>query len=268
MDANSRYPNRARPTAEPPRPNYKLDDSSAESSASKPASPENKEPSGEETDEMEFHYSGYKVIVPEPEPEPESLTGISTDAQPQLPGDAKKNTKKKKTIVKPPTPEPPAPEPPITEPQNSEPPITEPPITEPPVPEPQTEPVSKLTKKPVMVYVAAVAGIGVLLGLVIAYWVMGNSGQYDLGAYTSSATGLKGHLSTKWEKKPMYRLTIEPSDKSRARRIRIGRSQFAGSAFHRNSLAGFTWRCLMQQRDHTEIQRRDCGNSSRINCGR
>jgi len=47
-----------------------------------------------------------------------------------------------------------------------------------------------------MVYVTAVAGFGVLLGLVIAYWFIGNSGQYDLGAYTSSATGLKGHLST------------------------------------------------------------------------
>jgi hypothetical protein len=66
-----------------------------------------------------------------------------------------------------------------------------------------------------MVYVAAVAGFGVLLGLGIAYWFIGNAGQYDLGAYSLNAAGLKGHLSTKWEKRPLYRLTIEPSDKGR-----------------------------------------------------
>jgi hypothetical protein len=220
MDSNSRYPNRTKPTAEPPRPDYKLDNSSAESPADKPAAPESPEPSGEDADEVEFHYSGYKVIVPEPEPEPESLRGILTDAESQLPGGAKKNTKKKKAAVKPPVPkppiiEPPAPEPPALDPPVTEPPNSEPPISEPPDPEPQAEPVPKLTRRPITVYVAAVAGIGVLLGLVIAYWVMGSSGQYDLGAYTSSATGLKGHLSTKWEKRPLYRLTIEPSDKSR-----------------------------------------------------
>jgi len=97
MDSNSRYPNRTKPTAEPPRPDYKLDNSSAESPADKPAAPESPEPSGEDADEVEFHYSGYKVIVPEPEPEPEpeSLRGILTDAESQLPGGAKKNTKKK-----------------------------------------------------------------------------------------------------------------------------------------------------------------------------
>jgi hypothetical protein len=138
-----------------------------------------------------------------------------TDAQPQLPVGAKKNTKKEKTAVKPPIIEPPAPEPPALDPPVTEPPNSEPPISEPSNSELRTEPAPKLTRKPVMVYVAAVAGIGVLLGLIIAYWIMGSSGQYDLGAYTSSATGLKGHLSTKWEKRPLYRLTIEPSDKSR-----------------------------------------------------
>jgi hypothetical protein len=240
MDAYTRYPNRAKPTAEPPRPNYKLDDSSAESSGEKPEAPESQEPGGEETDEVEFHYSGYKVIEPEPEPEQQSLTGILTDAEPQLSARAKKDMKKKKAAVKPPAPLPPAPKPPVIEPPApqppvveppvprpsipeppirelpiSEPPNSEPPITEPTSPEPQTKPAPKLARKQLTIYVAAVAGVGVLLGLVIAYWFMGNGGQYDLGAYTSSAAGLKGHLSTKWEKKAMYRLTIEPSDKSR-----------------------------------------------------
>jgi len=50
-----------------------------------------------------------------------------------------------------------------------------------------------------MVYVTAVAALE-FCWIGIAYWFIGNSGQYDLGAYTSSATGLKGHLSTKWER--------------------------------------------------------------------
>jgi hypothetical protein len=201
MDAYSNYPNRAKPTAEPPRPNYKSDNSGAENPGDKPAVPESGEPGGEKTDEIELHYSGYSVIVPEPEPEPESLTGIITAAEPQLPDRVEKDTKKKKkAIVKPPVPDPPIPEP-----------------SNPLLPDSaqQAEPVPKLARKPIMVYVAAVAGFGVLLGLIIAYWIMGSSGQYDLGAYTSTVTGLKGHLSTKWEKRPMYRLTIEPSDKSR-----------------------------------------------------
>jgi hypothetical protein len=193
MDAYSRYPNRARPAAEPPRFGYKFDKSDAESPRDKFAAPdrqepsgEKTEPSGEKTDEAELHYSGYKVIEPLPESPPEKIT----DTEPQIASGVSTDTKKKKAASKAMTPRP----------QHGE---------------PQTEPIPKLLKKPTMVYVTAVAGFGVLLGLVIAYWFIGNSGQYDLGAYTSSATGLKGHLSTKWEKKPVYRLTIEPSDKGR-----------------------------------------------------
>jgi hypothetical protein len=198
MDAYSRYPNRARPAAEPPRFGYKFDKSDAESPRDKFAAPdrqepsgEKTEPSGEKTDEAELHYSGYKVIEPLPESPPEKIT----DTEPQIASGVSTDTKKKKAASKAK-----APPPQRAEPQHNE---------------PQTEPIPKLPKKPTMVYVTAVAGFGVLLGLVIAYWFIGNSGQYDLGAYTSSATGLKGHLSTKWEKKPMYRLTIEPSDKGR-----------------------------------------------------
>ena len=35
---------------------------------------------------------------------------------------------------------------------------------------------------------------------------------HDLGSFTSTAAGLKGHLFTKWDKKLEYRLTLEPGD--------------------------------------------------------
>lgn len=65
------------------------------------------------------------------------------------------------------------------------------------------------------------ASIGALFGVVFAAvaimlsWVFSSpSGPYDLGAATSDATGLKGHLYTKWEEKRLdYRLSFEPSDK-------------------------------------------------------
>jgi hypothetical protein len=193
MDAYSRYPNRARQAAEPPQPRHKFDASDAGSPHDKFAAPDKQEPSGEKiepggekTEEEQLHYSGYKVIDPLPESPPEKII----ETEPQLPTSVTVSVREKKAKSKAKAPRP----------QRDE---------------PQEEAIPKLPKKPTMVYVSAVAGFGVLLGLAIAYWFLGNGGQYDLGAYTSSATGLKGHLSTKWEKKPVYRLTIEPSDKGR-----------------------------------------------------
>ncbi len=186
MDAHSKYPNRGRSAAEPPRPRYTFDNSGTESPRDRFASSESQGPDGEKTEEIELHYSGYKVI----DPLPESSASIIAEAEPLLLSSVSVDVKEKKAKSKSKTPQP----------QHDE---------------PQAYPIQEATKKPTMVYVTAVAVLGVLLGLGIAYWYIGNGGQYDLGAYTSSDTGLKGHLSTKWEKKPLYRLTIEPSDKSR-----------------------------------------------------
>lgn len=186
MDAYSRYPNRAKPAAVPPRPGYKFDNSDAGNPSDRFAAMESQGSEGEKTEEIELHYSGYKVI----DPLPESSPGITAETEPLLFSSASVEVKEKKAKGKAQTPRP----------QDAE---------------PQEELTPKLPKKPTMVYVAAVAGFGVLLGLGIAYWFIGNAGQYDLGAYSLNAAGLKGHLSTKWEKRPLYRLTIEPSDKGR-----------------------------------------------------
>lgn len=64
------------------------------------------------------------------------------------------------------------------------------------------------------------AAIGVILGVVFGAMLIGftwlfakPSGPYDLGAQTSNAVGLKGHLYTKWEDdKVQYRLSFLPTD--------------------------------------------------------
>ncbi|MFY9853428.1 MAG: hypothetical protein WAK26_06070 [Terracidiphilus sp.] len=216
MDAYSRYPNRAKPTAEPQRPGYTFDNSNAEGPSDKFAGAESKEPEDGTTEEIELHYSGYKVIDPLPESSPIPLIEV----EPEISSRAAEKIKKKKAAAKAPALKPLTPELPVFKPHIPEPPMPEARISEPPLswpvePDAHVESAPKLPRKPTMVYVTAVAVFGVLLGLAIAYWFIGNEGQYDLGAYTSSDTGLKGHLSTKWEKKPLYRLTIEPSDKSR-----------------------------------------------------
>jgi len=186
MDAYSRYPNRAKPTAEPPRPSYNFDNSGTGNPGDKSDATESQGAEGEKTEEIELHYSGYKVI----DPLPESIPKIVAETEPLLFSSVSEDVKEKKAKGK-------AKTPPLQ------------------LSEPQEESIPNLPKKPTMVYVTAVAALGILLGLGIAYWFFENSGQYDLGAYTLNAAGLKGHLSTKWEKRPVYRLTIEPSDKTR-----------------------------------------------------
>ena len=87
-----------------------------------------------------------------------------------------------------------------------------------PVPAPSAEGARKSSKNPTNVYITAGVGLGLLFGIIVAVvsWRMaGPAGPSDLGQVTSTGTGLKGHLYTKWDKKLEYHLTFEPSDPSR-----------------------------------------------------
>jgi hypothetical protein len=73
----------------------------------------------------------------------------------------------------------------------------------------------RFAQNPTRVYATAGVGLGVLFGVVFAvvFWQLNHAeGRYDLGSFTSSAAGLKGHLWIEWDKKVAYRLTIEPSE--------------------------------------------------------
>jgi hypothetical protein len=77
------------------------------------------------------------------------------------------------------------------------------------------ERIQRFAQSPTRVYAAAGVGLGVLFGIVFAvvFWQLNHAeGRYDLGSFTSSAAGLKGHLWIEWDKKVVYRLTIEPSE--------------------------------------------------------
>lgn len=79
--------------------------------------------------------------------------------------------------------------------------------------------VAKLPENPLYRIAAIGAMGGVMFGVVLIFvsWIIGNpSGPYDLGAVTSNAVGLKGHLFTKWGDKGLeYRLGFEPSGPER-----------------------------------------------------
>jgi hypothetical protein len=75
--------------------------------------------------------------------------------------------------------------------------------------------IRRFAQNPTRVYAAAGVGLGLLFGIVFAVvlWQLNQEeGRYDLGSFTSSASGLKGHLWIEWDKKVAYRMTIEPSD--------------------------------------------------------
>jgi hypothetical protein len=77
------------------------------------------------------------------------------------------------------------------------------------------ERIQRFAQNPTRVYATAGVGLGVLFGVVFAvvFWQLNHAeGRYDLGSFTSSAAGLKGHLWIEWDKKVAYRLTIEPSE--------------------------------------------------------
>jgi hypothetical protein len=76
----------------------------------------------------------------------------------------------------------------------------------------------KFVQNPVRVYAAAGIGLGILFGVIIAVLVWhseSSTGRYDLGSFTASATGLKGHLFVEWDKRVRYRLTIAPEEADR-----------------------------------------------------
>ncbi len=73
----------------------------------------------------------------------------------------------------------------------------------------------KFRQNPIRVYAAAGIGLGIFFGIALwafLHFVEGAEGRYDLGAYASSAAGLKGHLFVEWDKKLKYRLIIEPEE--------------------------------------------------------
>ncbi len=64
-------------------------------------------------------------------------------------------------------------------------------------------------------YAATAVGLGILAGLIFAFFLSystGQDGSNDMGAVTAKANGLKGHLTVKWGDRLSYRLTVEPSD--------------------------------------------------------
>lgn len=191
MDEDSRYPNRKKP-AEPPQLNFNLDKSDPDNSQDKPPDAGGQEPNSEPAEEEPLHYSGYKIIEPEPEPEPESLVDIAAQVEPQPP--IKASVASVTATEKNPAAEPATPRSPFLK--------------------TWIERIRKFFASQTKIFATAGVSLGVLLGVVIAYWFMGNGGPYDLGGYASSGAGLKGHLYTKWEKKGQYRLTIEPNDPS------------------------------------------------------
>jgi hypothetical protein len=82
--------------------------------------------------------------------------------------------------------------------------------------QPPEEP-PKPARKPIFIYAAILAVIGVLVGITFAAmpWLFGNpKGRYDLGTVVSSPDGLNGHLYTRWVGQLEYRLKIEPGDQS------------------------------------------------------
>ncbi len=65
------------------------------------------------------------------------------------------------------------------------------------------------------VYAVMAVGLGLLVGLICAVFLIHPNGQNapsDMGAVTVGANGLKGHLTLKWGDKLSYHLTVEPSD--------------------------------------------------------
>ncbi len=88
-------------------------------------------------------------------------------------------------------------------------------IPPPPPPKPLREVLLERAKKfaenPTRVYAAAGVALGVLLALFLSTFFWGSDTRpFDLGSETSNATGLRGYLFIKWEKRLEYRLMIEP----------------------------------------------------------
>ena len=69
------------------------------------------------------------------------------------------------------------------------------------------------TASPTKIYAALGGGLGLLVGLALVAFFLhpaATDGSSDLGPFTAGDYGLKGHLTTKWDEKLEYKLTIEP----------------------------------------------------------
>ena len=75
-----------------------------------------------------------------------------------------------------------------------------------------------LNKTSTKMVVALGVGLGLLSALAFVAFVLEPAKEadnsYDMGAVTSTTTGLKGHLITNWTDHLNYKLSIEPSDAS------------------------------------------------------
>ncbi len=192
MDVYSRYPNRKKPLAEMPSLGFNARESEPQSASDNSPGADGQAPGSEKTKAETLPLSGYKIIAPKPEPEPESLFDKSVEAETQPSSTVIAAAREKIATGKPPAPRPSS-------------------------LAPWIERMRNFAQSQTRLYAAAGVGLGVLLGVVIAaiFWLTANPGPYDLGSSASEATGLKGHLYTEWDKKPQYRLTIEPGDSNR-----------------------------------------------------
>ena len=80
--------------------------------------------------------------------------------------------------------------------------------------DPPEEP-PKPARKPIFIYAAILAVIGILVGVTFALmpWLFGNAkGRNDMGVVVSSPDGLNGHLYMQWVGQLEYRLRLEPGD--------------------------------------------------------
>jgi hypothetical protein len=141
-------------------------------------------PKNEQTEEEPLPESHYKVV----EPDADSSYNKFAEANPLFLSEVSAAAEKPKPRVEPTAPKPPR--------------------------ETSADRIRKYKKNPVIVYGAAGLGLGVLLVILFAIFssLLGPpDGRYDLGAVSSAAAGLNGHLYLQWDKKLQYRLTLEPS---------------------------------------------------------
>jgi hypothetical protein len=172
IDEDPRFPNRKKKKAEEPRHDNETPALDAPYL------------SGEKTAEEPLHFSSYKII------DPDSKRAVESPAEPEIFIPAFKAAPVEAAM-----------------------PVSEPLILEPRFADMWIARVRKFAENPIRVYAAIGVGLGVFFAVILIsfLWQSDNfEGQYDLGVYISSGAGLSGHLYTQWEKKPLYRLTVEP----------------------------------------------------------
>ena len=174
IDEDPRFPNRKKREPDPLPLSNQLADAS------------HQDPHSEIAEDEKLPVSFYRVIESDPETPAEKLTAPVVPPPIAAPADEARETSAGETL-----------------------------LSRLPLSEVWIERIQRFAQNPTRVYAAAGVGLGVLFGVVFAvvFWQLNHAeGRYDLGSFTSSASGLKGHLWIEWDKKVTYRLTIEPSD--------------------------------------------------------